>query len=357
MRKLFLFFLFALLVVLPSMLRADTVVEEIIARVNNSVITKTEYLRSRTELKQELQERDPANADKLFSERQSDILRDLIDQELLIDKGADMGITGDTELIKRLDEMRKQSHFETMDDLQKAAEAQGVSFEDFKQHIKTQIIKEQVIGHEVGGRLNITKEEEQKFYEEHKSELVQPEQIRLSELLISTEQAKDDQQLNAAKAQADDLLAQIRKGGNFEELTKKHSNGPTAAQGGDLGYFKRGALAKQLEDLTFAMKAGDTSDIVRTKQGYVILKVTEHHAGGIPSLKEVEPKVMDAIYMQKVQPALRAYLKKLREEAYIDVKPGYVDSAASPNETKPIETAAKDPNAKKLKKKKKLGVI
>jgi peptidyl-prolyl cis-trans isomerase SurA len=85
--------------------------------------------------------------------------------------------------------------------------------------------------------------------------------------------------------------------------------------------------------------------------------VVEHHNAGIPPLSEVEPRIQDALYMKKLQPALREYLTKLREDAFIDVYPGYVDSGASPNQTKPIETASKDPNAKELKKKKKLGLF
>ena len=124
--------------------------------------------------------------------------------------------------------------------------------------------------------------------------------------------------------------------------------------------FKRGTLAKELEDKTFAMKAGEVTDVIRTKQGYVILKVTDHQMAGIPPLKDVEPKIQDALYYEKLQPALRAYLTKLREEAYIDIKEGYTDSGASPNQTKPIETtAAKETEAKNLKKKKKkvLGML
>jgi len=105
------------------------------------------------------------------------------------------------------------------------------------------------------------------------------------------------------------------------------------------------------------MKVGDISDVSRVKQGYIILKVTGHQVAGIPALKDVEPRIQDALYYQKLQPALREYLTKLREEAYIDVKEGYIDSGASPNETKPIETAsAKATEAKKLKKKKEAGL-
>ena len=316
MRKLLPWLLLVCVAALPPALSADTVVEEIIARINNQIVTRTEYLRSKEQLKQEAQQQDPANADKIVAEKDKDILRDLIDQQLLLEKGKDLGITADTEVIKRLDEMRKEMKLESMEDLEKAAVAQGISFEDFKQNLKNQIITQQVISKEVGSRMSISKEELQQFYDEHKSQMERPEQIRLSELLVSTEKKDKDKnastdeaaQLAAAQAKADDLLAQIRKGGKFDEIAKKNSDGPTAAQGGDLGYFKRGTLAKELEDKTFAMKPGDVSDVIRTKQGFVILKVAEHQMAGVPPLSEIEPRVQDAIYMQKLQPALRAYL-------------------------------------------------
>jgi peptidyl-prolyl cis-trans isomerase SurA len=349
---------------------ADSVVEEIIARVNNQIITLSEYNRSKEQLKQEAQQQDPTHASKIIADKQKDVLRDLIDQQLLLDRGKDLGITADTELIKRLDDMRKQMNLENMEDLEKAAQAQGVSYEDFKQNLRNQIITQQVIGREVGQHLAITKEEEKAFYEQHKADMEQPEQIKLSEILVAppkpagqaTDQAgaaavEDPQAIAAAQTKAQDLLEQIKKGAAFDVVAKKSSDGPTAAQGGDLGFFKRGMLAKELEDKLFAMNAGEMTDAIRTKQGFVILKVTDHQHAGVPSMKEIEPRLQDAIYMEKLQPALRAYLTKLREDAYIDYKPGYVDTGASANQTKPVETTTKEASAKKFKKKKKFGII
>jgi peptidyl-prolyl cis-trans isomerase SurA len=245
-----------------------------------------------------------------------------------------------------------------------------------------------VIGEEVGSHLNITTEEQQKFYDTHKSELEQPESVRLSEILVTPEktaekpaadkaagaatdssaatpdaakQAADEAAaLAASEAKANELLKQLRAGANFDDVAKKYSAGPSAAQGGDLGVFKRGMLAKEIENRAFAMKSGDVSDVIRVKQGYMIMKVTEHQMAGIPSLKDVTPKIMDALYYEKLQPALRSYLTKLREEAYIKIQDGYADSGRSPNQTEPVETAAaKETDAKNLKKKKKkfMGVL
>ncbi len=358
---------------LPSLSPADSVVEEIIARVNNEIITRTEYVRSRDQLKQEAQQQDPANADRAFAEKQRDVLRDLIDQQLLLQKAKDLGITGDTELIKRLDEMRKQMNLGSMEELEKAAEAQGASYEDFKQNLRNQIVTQHVIGEEVGKHLAMNKDDVKKFYDLHRAEMERPEQVRLSEILIAPKppvkpaapdakpeppsEAETEAALATAQAKAQDLLDQFHKGAKFEDLAKKYSDGPSAKDGGDLSYFKRGTLSKELEDKVFALKAGEVTDVVRTKQGYVILQVSEHQMAGIPPLKEVEPRIQDELYMQKLQPALRVYLTTLREEAFIDIKNGYIDSGASAKQTKPVETTAKEASAKKLKKKKKLGVF
>jgi peptidyl-prolyl cis-trans isomerase SurA len=205
----------------------------------------------------------------------------------------------------------------------------------------------------------VSNQEIRKYYDQHKQDMTQPEQVQLSEILISTDQAgEDEQKLAAAKAKAEDLLKQIRAGADFAELAKKESQDPSGAQGGDLGPFERGKLAKQLEDVTFTMKKGDVTDVIRTRQGFVILKVTNHIAAGVPPFADDQDRVRDAIYMQRMQPKMREYLTKLREEALIIVKPGYADSGASPNQTQPVmTTAAKEANAKELKKKKKLGLF
>ena len=354
------------LALLPGQLRADAVIEEIIVRVNNQIITRTEFIRSKDQLKNDLRQQEPENADKVYSERERDILRDLIDQQLLIEKGKEMDINVDTEVIKRLDEMRKQMNLESMEDLEKAAQSQGTTLEDYKLNMKNGLITQKVIGQEVGRHLAISKEEMQQFYETHKQDFTQTEQVRLNELLVSTQKMgadgktpaePDESALRAAEAKAKGLMEQIGAGAKFEDVAKKSSDGPTAAQGGGIGYFQRGQLSKDLEDKTFAMKVGDVSDVIRTKQGFVLLKVTEHTAAGLASMKEAEPKIQDAMYYQKLQPALRTFLTKLREDAYIDIKPGYVDTGASSKQTKFVQTRTADASAKELKKGKKLGGV
>jgi peptidyl-prolyl cis-trans isomerase SurA len=351
----------ALCLSLPAFAQ-DTVLEEIVARINNQIISRSELQRSREAMIQEIRQQSPQDADAKIKEREKNVLRDQIDQALLAQKGDDLGISVDTELIKRLDEIRKQMNLGSMEELEKAAEQQGVSYEDFKANMRNQLMTQRVIQQEVAPHIQISKEEVKKFYDEHQQELDRPEQVRLSEILISTEAKEgdnrtDQERFDQAKIKADEVLQKIKSSAKFEDVAKTDSNGPSAQQAGDLGFFKRGMLSKDLEDRTFAMKVGDVTDPVATKQGFVILKVTEHQQPGVPPLKDVESQIYEAIYYQKLQPALREYLTKLREEAYITVKSGYVDTGASPNQTGIITASAEHTDAKDPKRKKFLGIF
>jgi peptidyl-prolyl cis-trans isomerase SurA len=344
----------------PESPYGGNVVEDIIARVNDQVITKSDYDRALKELDEEGRQR--GFTMQQLSEQHKDLLRNLIDQQLWLSKGKELGINGDTELVNRLNEIRKQYNLATMEDLEKAAQEQGVSYEDFKANIRNQIVTQEVMRQEVGRHVSFTPGEVQRYFEAHKQEYAQPESVRLSEILVSTgtpataregvSQPDDPAQVDAAKAKADGIEAKLKAGGDFAQLARNSSDGPTAAQGGDLGQFRRGALAKVLEDATFGLKAGQYTEPIRTKQGYVILKVIQHVPGGVPEFKDVEQDVEQNYYESKMMPAMRDYLTKMREDAYVEIKPGYSDTGASGNQrVLPITYSSYTPPSPKKKKK------
>ncbi len=324
-------------------------VVQIVARVNDRAITNSDVTRAQTQLDQDARQNSWSLEE--YNRNQKNLLRDLIDQQLLLSKGKQLGITGDTELIKRLDDIRKQNHLDSLDDLEKAVEQQGISYEDFKANIRNGIVTQEVVRDEVGSKMQISQADIEKYYNEHKDMFTQPESVHLNEILIPTSDNPTQAELTAAENKAKEIEAKLKAGGNFAELAKKYSGGPTAQQGGDLGQFKRGALAKVLEDQTFSLPVGGYTAPIRTKQGYIILQVSDHVPGGTMPLQKAEPQIEQALYMQRIQPAVRRYLTRLREEAYIDIRPGYTDSGASPNETKPTFTAYAPPQPKKKKKK------
>src|SRR3984885_8685113 len=240
--------------VTPAITPNGTVVEDVVVHVNDLIISRSDVERAEQSLAQENAQAGATPAEA--AERQKNLLRDMIDKQLLLSRGKELGVNADAEVIRRLDEIRKQNKLDTMEDLEKAARQQGVSFEDFKAGIRDNVITQQVVRDEVGRRLRMTQGQEQAFYEAHKKDSRQREQIKLSEILVPTAADATDAVVAQAQAKANEVAAKLKAGDKFEDLAKTYSGGQTAAQGGDLGLYKRGALAKVLEDQTFDLKAG-----------------------------------------------------------------------------------------------------
>jgi len=304
---------------------AARVVDRIIVRVNNEIITLHMYNQEKEKLRDQLS-RDYAGPglEVQFREQSKDLLRDLIDQALLVQKAKDDDINVDTDVVKQLDQVRKDSKLDTLEDLEKEVEKSGLNWEDFKDGIKRQLLVREVIGREVGSRIIVTREETRKYYEEHKKEFETPGLVHLEEVLISTEKYKPEE----AKKRAEAALAEVKAGAKFTEVVKKYSDGPDPDKGGDIGFMKIDAMAPAIAAVVNKLDVNENSDLIETRKGYLILKLKDRFSPGIPKFEEVEQRVNEALYNQKMQPRLREYLQQLRKESYIFLAPGYLDTGA-----------------------------
>jgi peptidyl-prolyl cis-trans isomerase SurA len=334
----------------------STVVEEIIARVNNSIITLSEYQKALASLpaeaRQDCQACSPQQIQAQVDDREKNALRDMIDQQLLIERAKDMDISVETDLIKRLDDVRKQNNLATLDDLQKAIEGQGGSWEDYKTQLRNNLLTQEVIRREVGGRINIGSDEVKAYYDAHKSEFNRPETVVLAEIFLSTEN-KTGADVDAVQKRAQDLRKRVDDGEDFGELAKRYSESSTAADGGMLGTYERGQLSKQFEDAVFGLPKNGMTDVIQTRTGFEFLKVIDHFQAGEQPLDAVQDEIQNRIYMQKMEPQMRSYLAELREESYVTVKPGYTDSAGVAGATS-IQEVAPTPDTPDKKSKKKV---
>ncbi|HEV3421087.1 MAG TPA: peptidylprolyl isomerase [Candidatus Acidoferrum sp.] len=336
----------------PALTGEGKVVEEIVARVNNEIITSSELEKARTAAAEDAQQEcsgrcTPEQLQVAMEDRQKFALRDLIDQSLLAQRGKDMGVNVEGDVVKQLDTIRIQNKLDSMEKLETAVTKEGLNWDDFKNNIRNKLLTQEVIRREVGSHINIGRDETMKYYEEHKKDFVKPEQVALRAIEISTD-GKKDSDLPDLKKKADDLLRRIKDGEDFATLAKRFSDGSTAQQGGYLGVYKRGELSKQLEDQVFAMKKNQLTDVIETKQGFLILQVLERYEEGEQPFEKVENEIMDHLYGERMEPALREYLKTLREQSYVVVKPGYQDMAGGGNSE--IEEVSATPEASKTKK-------
>jgi peptidyl-prolyl cis-trans isomerase SurA len=317
--------------VVPPTLGGAKIVERIIARVNNEIITQHQYEQEQEKLRQQLaQDYSGAELEAQFREQSKNLLRDLIDQSLMVQKAKDLDINVETDVVKQLDDIRKKNNFATLEDLETEVEKQGMNYEDFKDQIRRRLLMQEVIGREVGSRIQLSREDARKFYEAHKEEFKSPGMVRLGQILISTEKRKPEE----AEKRANEALAELKAGQRFAEVAKKYSDGPSAEQGGDVGFVKEGALAPDIAAAVAKLDLNEFSNPIQTKYGYIILKVLERFSPGIPRFEEVEQRVNEALYDQRMQPGLREYLTRLRRESYIYRAPGYVDTG----EERPSET-------------------
>ena len=317
------------------------VVEEIVAKVNGDIITKSELDRARQELEAQLRQKGVSgpDLDKTVKQQAADGLRDQIDTLLLVQHGKDLNINVDAEITKRLAQIQIESKIADPDKFHDyIREGTGVSFEDFRQKIKDQILTQRVISQEVMSRITPPHADVEKYYEEHKKEFVREQQVFLSEILISTEGKTPDQVAQAEK-RAKDLVARSRKGEKFGELARQYSDAETKEGFGQLPPYKRGQLKKDIEDIVFKEKKGYVTDPVRLPNGFEILKIEERYEAGQAPLADVENEIMERLTMPQMQPKVRELLTKLREDAFLEIRAGYVDSGAAQNK----DTAWKDP--------------
>lgn len=140
----------------------------------------------------------------------------------------------------------------------------------------------------------------QAYYDAHRDQYRTPARVHARHILLSiTNKPKDE--VPKIKAQAEDLLKQIKAGGNFAELAKKYSQDPGSAQkGGDLGWVSRGQMVKNFEDAVFALKDNQISDVITTEYGFHIIQVLEHQPAHLQTLDEVKPQILATLRNQSV---------------------------------------------------------
>ncbi|HEV2489869.1 MAG TPA: peptidylprolyl isomerase [Candidatus Acidoferrales bacterium] len=317
---------------LPAMASASgTVVEEIIARVNNDVITLSDYKKAEAGLPEQIQQEcqgcAPDKVAAMLADEKKNLLRSLIDSSLLVQRAKDLDITVETDLVKQLDQIRQQNKLASMEELQKAVESSGMGWEDYKEQMRDSLLTQRVIQQDVGSTVKISNEDVQSYYNAHKTEFVKPEEVDISEIFFST-QGKTPDEVAAIQQKADVVLKRLNAGEDFGGLARRNSEGPTASDGGELGLHKRGELAPELENAVFSLHKGDSTGIIHTASGLDILHVNEHYDAGLQPLDKVEMDIENHLYQQRVQPAMRQYLDKLRRDSYVVVKAGYTDTGS-----------------------------
>jgi parvulin-like peptidyl-prolyl isomerase len=311
---------------------ADTlVVEQIVAKVNGDIVTRSELDRLRKQMEADLLARGatPVQVRDEMKDREKDLLRDKIDSLLLVQKGKDLEIKVDADVSKRLAQMALDAKIADPDKFAVwVKDNTGMSYEDFKQELKNQILTQRVVGQEVGNKINIPHEQVVDYYEKHKTEFLRQEQLYLREILISVA-GTDAAVWAAAEKKAKDVVARARKGEKFSDLVRDNSDAVTAKQGGYLDPFKKGELRADMESATWDKDKGYVTDPIKIQAGFLILRVDDHVKAGQATVEEAENEIKEKLYQPLFQPKIREYLTQLRREAFLEIREGFIDTGGA----------------------------
>jgi peptidyl-prolyl cis-trans isomerase SurA len=303
---------------------------EIVARVNDQVITLAEYQKAEQQLRdeaaQDCQGCPPEKIEAQFEAQQKDLLRGLIDQVLMVQRAKDMGISVESDLNKRLDEVRKENGLASLADLQKGVESSGLRWEDYKTTLRNSMLQKEVVRREVGSHLDVSSDEVKQYYESHPQEFSPPERVILSEISLSTE-GKNPDEFEAVRKKVEGLRSSVLNGDDFHQVAAMYSQGSTAKDGGNLGTFAKGQLAPQIEAIVFELGKGQLTDVIQTRTGFEFFKIEDHLPSTLQPMDQVETAIRNTLSAQKMQPRIREYLAELREQSYVTVQPGYTDTA------------------------------
>jgi parvulin-like peptidyl-prolyl isomerase len=326
-------FLLSAFVISPALARAQegepVVVDEVIAQVNDGVVTLSQLKREMKErvdtLKQNGMTEQQANTE--VQAHKAEMISILISEQLLLQRGKELDLTEkvEAEVNKRMLETAKQNNITSMDKLCEAMAQAGLSCEDVRRTIRTEIMKQAVFESEVDAKLfyGFSLDDLHKYFDAHKDKFLRPESVELSEIFLSLA-GKPEADVKARAAQ---LTDQARKGADFCTLATAYTERP-ATNGKKpcrVGLFQVSDLRPDIAAAIKNLKAGTVGDPLKSDEGYQILRVDKREAGSdTPTFNENNVRV--AMTSERSPKAHEEYLQKLRDDAFIKVAKDYNES-------------------------------
>jgi peptidyl-prolyl cis-trans isomerase C len=289
----------------------------VLAKVNGVAITQGE----RDQTAQEMLSRgrmSQQSSPDMLPKIEAAALEQLINVELLYQKGQKLKIGDlDKKVDDKLAQMRAQ--FPSPADFEKALTSANLTEKQFKAFTRKNIVIDNLLQKEVLGKISVSDADAKKFYDENQDKFKAPEQTRASHVLITVDQKATPEEKKKAKEKADAIKKRVAAGEDFAAVAKAESKCPSAAKGGDLGYFGKGQMVPAFEEAAFALKPGQISEVVETQFGYHVIKVTDRKQAETVKFNDVKDKIKDYLKNQQAQKPMADYVETLRKQAKIEM--------------------------------------
>ena len=323
----------------PARAQEPELVNEIVARVNNDIITRVDYMNAlrdfREELSRQMQGKTEAEVDAEFERLKSSVLDFMIDDLLVEQKAKELNLDVETEVNQQMIQVAKDNGFANVLAFENELKKQGIDPETFRLSIRKRLQQQIVIQREVLSPIyqRLNDKDRLDFYKKHKDAFTTPGEETISEIFLPLEGHTADEVSQRAKR----LVVELRAGKNFEEAVQENSpaSRATRAQKGKVGSFKQGELNKDISAAISTLKAGEITEPVRLQDGFQIVRLDERKPATL--LPFENPDVQNAIgrmaTMERAEDARKKYLKKLREDSFVEITKGYMTAQAKPEKT------------------------
>ncbi len=309
---------FTLLIIISfSTLVNSEVIEAVVAKVNNEIITLSEVRKAEQDLLKTLSSLySGEQLNKKIEELHKKIIEKMIEELLLSQKAKEQNITvADQEIQESVDKLKEENNILTDEQLREALKQEGLTLEDLKNQIRNRIMQQKLIFYNLQGKISITEQELQKYYKVHIKNFTEPEKLRVSHILISFQEHSKEEALKIAQ----EVLNKLKNGDDFSELASKYSDSPTKDKGADLGFLTKEEMNPSFSKVAFAMQIGQFSDIIETEEGYHIFKITDKVESKVQSYENVKNQIYQIIFSERAEKFQQEFIENLKKESYIEI--------------------------------------
>ena len=302
---------------IPVMAADKKTADDQVAVVNGVTISRAQFDKELTVHLQRVARQGGQVSDEQMEMLKKDILEGLIEREVLYQESQKAGIKiTDQKVDEQMASIKKR--FPSEEEFQRALASMNLTEAEVRSQIQRGLAIRELIDQKVASKIVITDEATSAYYTGNPQLFKQPEQIKASHILIKVEPTADDTAKAAAKKKITDIQQKLKDGGDFAELAKQNSEGPSATRGGDLGYFRRGQMVKPFEDAAFSMKPNEVSDLVETRFGYHLIKVYDKKPEQTTAYEDVKDQIAQRLKREKVEKDATLYVENLKKGAKVE---------------------------------------
>ena len=297
------------------------VADRIVAVVNDEVITLSEL----NNAFEPYLERFTANyqgpdREKALSETKTALLNRMIDNLLMEQESRKTGVTvRNEEVTDAINDMQKQRKI-SPEEFLKAMQREGITLDAYRKDIRDQLVRLKLIRRDIKSKVAVTEEEIGEYYRKHREDYDGKEAVRIRQILLLLPKEENPAVKEKLRADADAIHKRLLNGEPFEPLSAKFSQGPAAAEGGDIGYIEKGMIHSEVEDAAFSLPLNQISGVIESSVGFHIVQVVDRRGAGIKAIENVREEIREKIDREKMEKKFGEWLVELRKKSHIEIK-------------------------------------